>query len=177
MVGAGAELRLQRTDRAAARGGKALAGRRTRSGRVGCGGAFGSVAAPGALPLLGATHLAVRAGGERVLGEYPVFESAFLGGRTSLRGHRYQRFAGDASAFGSVELRVPIDTVRLLLNGELGVFGLADAGRVWLEGDSPGGWHTAAGGGIWFATMGSAVSLTWARGEQNRFYLWLGLPY
>lgn len=141
--------------------------------------AFGTVAAlaRGYLPLLGSTHLAVRLGGAHVLGDAPPFEAAFLGGRTSLRGFRYQRFAGDAAAFGGAELRIPIDTVRIGLNGELGVFGLADAGRVWVDGDSPGGWHSAFGGGAWFSTMGRAVSLTYAHGERGRWYLWAGLPF
>ena len=140
---------------------------------------FGTVSgtARGYLPLLGATHLAVRLGGAHVLGDAPAFESAFLGGRTSLRGYRFQRFAGDAAAFGSAELRIPIDTVKLVLNGELGVYGLADAGRVWVDGDSPGGWHDAFGGGVWFSTMGRAISLTYARGERSRWYLWAGLPF
>lgn len=38
-----------------------------------------------------------------------------------------------------------------MLPCEVGVFGLAAAGRVFVDGDSPGGWHTGVGGGIWFA--------------------------
>lgn len=140
---------------------------------------FGSVSALARtyVPLLGDTHLALRLGGEQVLGDAPAFESAFLGGRTSLRGFRFERFAGDAAAFGGAELRIPIDTVKLVLNGELGVYALADAGRVWLDGDSPGGWHTATGAGVWFSTMNRTISLTYARGERNRWYLWAGLPF
>ena len=181
MLGAGAELELQRTDRPAAprRGFTLRAEANGFPALWDVRGGFGNAALTGAayVPVLGPTHLAVRVGGERVFGDFPAFESAFIGGRRSLRGYRFDRFAGDASAFGSAELRVPLDTVRIVLNGELGVFGLADAGRVWLDGASPGGWHSAAGGGVWFATMNTAVSLSYARGNQHRFYAAFGLPF
>ena len=87
-------------------------------------------------------------------GDVPFHEAAFLGGPGSLRGYPFQRFAGDAAAFGSAELRQPLGQVKLLVRGRLGVFALADAGRVWMDGDSPGDWHTDVGGGLWFETLG-----------------------
>jgi hypothetical protein len=50
--------------------------------------------------------------------------------------------------------------------------GLTDAGRVYLDGDSPGGWHTSAGGGVWFRPLGSGpvLSVTAARGDRTRLY-------
>lgn len=141
--------------------------------------AFGDVAAELAayLPLLGGTHVALRGGGERVWGDFPAFESAFVGGRGTLRGYRWNRFAGDASAYGTAELRVPLGTLELFFKGELGVFGLADAGRVWVDGESAGGWNTGYGGGLWFATLGKAISAAWVQGERGRAYVWLGLPF
>ena len=141
---------------------------------------FGTLAATATayLPLIGQTHLALRAGGGHVIGDaFPVWDAAFIGGRTTLRGFDYQRFAGESAAFGSAELRVPIDTVQVFFNGELGVFGLVDAGRVWHGDDSGDEWHTSEGVGLWFATMGRSISLTYARGERDRWYLWLGLPF
>jgi len=35
--------------------------------------------------------------------------------------------------------------------GDAGVFALADAGRVWVAGESADRWHGAAGGGLWLA--------------------------
>jgi hemolysin activation/secretion protein len=142
-------------------------------------GAFGRAAAEvnGYLPLIGSTHLATRLGGEHAFGDYPVFEAAFIGGRHSLRGFRSDRYAGDLAAYGGVELRIPIDTVEFIVNGELGVFGLADAARVWVDGDSPGGWHTAFGGGIWFSAFDRAFSVAYAKGASGRLYLWQGLPF
>ena len=52
-----------------------------------------------------------------------------------------------------------------------------DAGRVFVDGDSEGDWHTSAGVGLWFETLGTALSATWARGEDHVVYLKLGLPY
>ncbi|HEU0298202.1 MAG TPA: BamA/TamA family outer membrane protein, partial [Longimicrobium sp.] len=121
--------------------------------------------------------LALRAGGGMVRGDFPFQEAAFIGGPESLRGYPAQRFAGDAAAFGSAELRQPLGTVKLLIRGRLGVFALADAGRVWLDGDSPGGWHTDVGGGAWFESMGLVGTLTYARGDVSRWYLGFGMPY
>jgi hypothetical protein len=37
----------------------------------------------------------------------------------------------------------------------MGVMGVAEAGRVYVGGSSPGGWHTRTGEGVWFG-QGSA---------------------
>jgi hypothetical protein len=141
--------------------------------------AYGSAAAElnGYVPLIGAVHLAARAGGIQAFGEVPAFDLAAIGGRRTLRGYSSHRFAGDAAAYGALELRVPLGNVALLLPGSLGVFALADAGRVWENGDSPGGWHSAFGGGLWFSVMERVISAAWASGEKGTLHLWLGLPF
>jgi hypothetical protein len=126
---------------------------------------------------LGWPTLALRAGGQRNWGAFPLHESAFIGGRWSLRGFRWNRFAGDASAFGAVELRVPLVRITLLSRGQLGVIGFADAGQVWLDGDSAGDWHTGAGGGLWFGSLGQQVSVTYAKGDEHRVYFYYGMPF
>jgi hypothetical protein len=147
---------------------------------AGAGGGFGSAAATGAayVPLIGeGLHLAVRAGAEHVLGDYPLFEASFLGGRNSIRGIPADRFAGDGSVSGTVELRMPLDTVTILTRTEVGVLLFVDAGRVWYNGASPGGWHTGYGAGAWLGVLGHAVSVAVARGDAIRAYAWLGLPF
>lgn len=141
-------------------------------------GAFGGVSGEGAtyVPLAAAT-LALRAGGRQNWGPFPVHEAALIGGRSTLRGHDWNRFAGDAMAYGSSELRVPVARVTLLARGDLGMILLADAGRVWRDGQSPGGWHAAGGGGLSFATLGKAVSVVYARGEAGKVYGYFGLPF
>jgi hypothetical protein len=146
-------------------------------------GAFGEAHAeargyvPVPLPL--ETTLALRAGGKRVWGEFPLQEAAFVGGAGTVRGFNYQRFAGDASLFGSAEARVKLARANLLVRGDLGVLGLADAGRVWFDGDSPGGWHTAVGGGVWFSFLDRkhTVTAAYAHGERSMLYFRMGLPF
>lgn len=144
--------------------------------------AFGRLEAVGSaylsLPLPLRPVLALRAGGAEVLGAYPLHEAAVLGGSGSFRGERFSRFAGDASLFGNAELRVPVTPAKLVVRGDLGFSLLADAGRVFVDGSSPGGWHTATGGGLWFATPAASLSLTLVDGgAERRAYLHLGMPF
>jgi hypothetical protein len=180
-VGVRAALELDRTDGASAprRGFRVRAEATTFPVVWDEGGTFGTgVAQVSAyLPLIGATHVAGRLGGVGAFGDYPVYEAAFIGGRHSLRGFRSDRFAGDAALYSGVELRVPLGRVPTIVNGELGVFGLADAARVWHDGESAGGWHTGLGGGLWYGMAGRALSAAYAHGESGRLYLWTGLPF
>ncbi len=107
-----------------------------------------------------APTVALRAGGELQFGDAPFQNAAYLGGRDNLRGWSSERFAGDALAFGSAELRFAIARFRLSLPAELGLVGFADVGRVYFDGDSPGGWHTGQGGGFWLAFLDRSNALT-----------------
>ncbi|MGH7475299.1 MAG: BamA/TamA family outer membrane protein [Longimicrobiales bacterium] len=141
---------------------------------------FGTAAALGSayLPLPGdGTHLALRAGSAFASGTFPMQHAPGIGGRETVRGYRWRRFTGETSAFGSAELRVPVGTLPLFVRWRLGVFGLADAGRVWYESQSQGGWHVGIGGGVWLDALGQAFSLAFARGEQNRVYLQRGVSF
>lgn len=113
--------------------------------------------------------LALRVGGRKLWGQYPYFESAFLGGASTVRLGRINRYAGDASAYGSAELRLSLTRLTLVLPADVGVFGLADVGRVFLEGESSDKWHTAVGGGVSLAYLGQAntISVAIARGEEH----------
>lgn len=126
---------------------------------------------------LGWPTLALRAGGQRSWGTFPLHESAFIGGRWTVRGFRWNRFAGDTSAFGSVELRVPLASLKLFTRGQLGLLGFADTGRVWLDGESDGDWHTGGGGGLWFGNSERQASVAYAYGDEHRIYFYMGLPF
>ena len=147
--------------------------------------AFGEmhVEAVGRLPLrVGPVPLlAVRAGGKRVWGAFPYDEAALLGGQQSLRGYDYQRFAGEASLYGSLELRVPLGRVLAhWVPTRIGIFALGDAGRVWADGAPSSVVHAAGGGGVWmsFFEDRNTVSLAAARGsEGTRWYLRAGLAF
>jgi hypothetical protein len=74
--------------------------------------------------------LALSAGGKRVWGTFPYHEAAFVGGSETVRGYREQRFAGDAAAWGSAELRLFVAHFGFVIPGRIGVLGLTDVGRV-----------------------------------------------
>jgi len=113
--------------------------------------------------------LALRVGGKKLWGQYPFFESAFIGGASTVRLGRTNRYAGDASAYGSAELRLSLTRIELVLPAQLGVFGLVDAGRVFLAGESSDKWHAAAGGGVSIAYLDReyTLSLAVASGEEK----------
>ena len=108
--------------------------------------------------------LALRAGGKKVWGHFPFHESAFLGGTGfagsgissgNLRGFRKNRFAGETALYGNSELRLVLTKIKLLVPGELGLFGTGDAGRVIYDGDPDNAdkWHTSIGGGFWLSFL------------------------
>lgn len=121
------------------------------------------------------TTLALRAGGSAALGDFPLQEAAFVGGLGTLRGYAEQRFAGDRALYGGAELRQRVGPVNLrVVRGRLGVMALADAGRVYVDGRSPGGWHTGAGGGLWFEALGRVATAALVRGDAWRLHLSFG---
>ncbi len=97
--------------------------------------------------------LAARARGEKIFGTFPYYEAAYLGGSRSLRGFLRERFGGDVSALGSAEARLYLFKYTFLFQTSFGILAGADMGRVWVDGNSPGDWHTSATGGIWFAPI------------------------
>ena len=129
-------------------------------------------------PGAGNPTLALRVGGKHVWGTFPYFEAAFIGGSDNVRGLREQRFAGDASVYGSAELRVFVTHFFLLFPADFGVLGLSDVGRVYSEGQTSDEWHTSLGAGIWLATVtrSGAVHLSIAESE-GRTALYVGLGF
>ena len=124
--------------------------------------------------------IALRAGAHGVLGDPPFQYAAFLGGGSSLRGHRSNRFAGDAAVHGSAELRTKLGRANLMLaRGDIGAFALGDVGRVFLSGESSTRWHSALGGGLWFGPLDRSVvvHLLYAYGETHRVAAGLGMPF
>jgi hypothetical protein len=135
--------------------------------------------------------LSLKAGGQHVFGDYPFFESAFLGGRTpfnpleagggsAVRGLPPQRYAGDSTVFGSAEVYLTLTTAFVKIPGRLGLLGFYDVGRVFLDGESSSLWHDGAGGGVFFATPGRrnlvSFSVAWSEG-YTAYYLRAGLAF
>ena len=132
------------------------------------------------MPVPLAPVLALRVGGQKVWGDHPWFESAFLGGADNLRGFDQQRFAGDASAWGNAELRLRLGGIKLIIPGSIGIHGLADVGRVWASGETSDRWHHAVGGGIWFSLDGPVTTLSLSiahSDERTGFYARAGFAF
>lgn len=144
--------------------------------------AFGSLTAQAAtyLTVPHGPTLAARVMGTRVFGTYPFHEAAFIGGATTVRGYPDHRFSGDAALMANVEVRLPLGRFDTLLPTEFGIFGLGDAGRVYLSGETSDVWHGAAGGGIWFAFLSRANTLTIAAArspERTGIYVRAGFGF
>jgi hypothetical protein len=124
--------------------------------------------------------LALRIGGRKLWGAYPYFEAAFIGDPSTVRLGRVNRYAGDATAYGSAELRFSLGELLVVLPATVGIFGLADAGRVFLEGESSDEWHTAFGGGVSLAFLDRAHTLSIAAAsseERTGIYLQAGFGF
>jgi hypothetical protein len=126
------------------------------------------------LPLPQSPSLHLRAGAMRVMGDVPLHELVHLGGSELFRGAPGDRFAGNAMAYGSAELRVPVARPAAFgRSAQVGVLGFADAGRIRHTGIAGTGWMAAVGGGAWVKPDGgtSTFSAGLADGPLGaRFY-------
>ena len=116
----------------------------------------------------------------KLFGAFPFHESAFIGGRGSVRLMDVQRYAGDASFGGTAELRLPLGHLPLILPLDFGIYGFDDAARVYLHGASPGGWHSAPGLGFWIGILNPSMALNIELDKQHgqtRFRLTTGLDF
>ena len=115
--------------------------------------------------------LALRAGGKHVFGDsIPFHEAAYLGGASDVRGYFENRYAGESAAFANAELRFKLFRYNLLVPTDLGLLGIADIGRVWLDGDpsEADDWHAGVGGGLWWAFVGKqTLSLAIVNGDDR----------
>lgn len=139
----------------------------------------GSVATYVTLPIPKRPVIALRGGGKKLFGDFPYFDAAFLGGSSSLRAAHRQQFAGDASVFGNADLRYPISQFPFILPLDVGALVFADAGRVYVDGDSPGGWHSAVGAGFWvgFINPGTNLNVLVSNRSDNRILINLGFAF
>jgi len=137
-----------------------------------------------------APTLALRAGGKKVFGNYPYFEAAYLGGGLggigaiagdeALRGLQRHRYAGDAALYGNADLRIYVSQFHIFLPGSWGLLGFGDLGRVYLNGETSNKWHDGYGGGLWFAWLDRAntLSVSYARSERrNAIYFKAGFAF
>ena len=98
----------------------------------------------------GAAVLATMISGKAILGDnYEFYHGATVGGNTTIRGYRYERFNGKYSFYQSTDLRVGITKFKThFIPIRLGVTAGFDYGRVWLDNDNSTQWHNSYGGSI-----------------------------
>lgn len=124
--------------------------------------------------------LALRGGAEQVAGRAPWHNAVFIGGTSTLRAWDENRFAGDGAFFGSAEVRLRVFNPRIVVPVGVGVFGFLDAGRVYVDEESPGGWHTGKGGGLVFHPIQqeNILRIGFGRSEEaTKVFVAIGLPY
>jgi hypothetical protein len=126
--------------------------------------------------------LAARAGGRQLWGKFPWFEAAFIGGSGSNRGLRTNRFAGESSLYGNLELRLHLFNGIVVVPARFWLFGLADVGRVWVDAEDSNEWHPSFGGGVAMELMGTPMTF-WTGIAKNkdedsaRFYFLSGFGF
>ena len=91
-------------------------------------------------------------GGGKIFNEdYEFFQAMTIGVGNNLHGFRKNRYSGQSSAYGSLELRVKLFELKsYFLPGPVGLTGFYDIGRVWVKGEDSRIWHSAYGGGFYF---------------------------
>ncbi len=104
-------------------------------------------------------QLALRAGGQYSFGDFPFYDAAYVG-NAEVRGLSVDRFAGESSLFGNAELRIRLFNFKLGLPIELGIFGLTDVGRVFVDAENSDVWHRSFGGGLWLEPVGLGTPLS-----------------
>lgn len=96
--------------------------------------------------------LAIRFGAAHNTSGYSFAQANKLGLKSNLRGYRQERFAGDDMAYQNTDLRLRIARFKsYFVNGEFGLIGFNDFGRVWLKGEKSDKWHHAFGAGFWLS--------------------------
>ncbi len=98
----------------------------------------------------GQVVLATKLQGQQNIGDdFLFYQSAQLGGRTGLRGFRFERFSGKSSFSHSSDVRWIWGKRRTgVLPIRPGIFAGVDYGRVWATGDDSRRWHNSYGGGF-----------------------------
>jgi len=119
------------------------------------------------LPGFGASTIALRAYRDGVNEPVPGFLQVLRGRESTLRGFRAGEVAGDSTAAGSIELRVPVTNPLSL--GKLGVRAFVDAAAVYDAGArfADQRFDRGVGGGVWFTATVLRLALDVAHGSNG----------
>jgi hypothetical protein len=123
--------------------------------------------------------LALNARAEKIWGEFPFYDAAYLGGDV-LRGFSYQRFGGDASILGAAELRVALGRYDLIISRLYGFLVGAETGKVFYKKTDASTLHTSINWGLWTSSVvkDMVITLTAASSqERTNFRLGLGFSF
>ena len=122
--------------------------------------------------------LALRFGGGKNWGTYPFYMAQGLGDKTNLRGFRANRFSGDAAFYQNTELRLKLFHLNTyLVNGNVGLLGFHDVGRVWLQGENSNSWHNGYGFGVWMIPYDMLTFTVNLNMSEEETYVNLRLSY
>jgi hypothetical protein len=117
-------------------------------------------------------------GGSKIFNrKFEFFQASNLGG-SNLHGFRANRYRGQSSLYASTELSWKLCELKGYVSpGPVGLTGFYDIGRVWLDGESSKGWHTAFGGGFYFIPYNRflvAASVGFSSGNERVYNITLG---
>ena len=119
--------------------------------------------------------LALRAGARRMWGALSVVRGRVPGRAINPPRLRARPVRRRRLGVGRRGLRLKLARLAVVLPMDVGVYGLADVGRVWLDGEDFDRWHTAYGAGIWLhalrPSLRGTVTLAWG---DNRTVLYIG---
>lgn len=107
--------------------------------------------------------IALRIGGEKNFGTYPIFDACYLGGKENLRSYVLERFAGDASIYMQSDLRLPITKVKIIINGVAGTLAFAETGKVFTD-VADKKWHPSYGTGFYFTALNNTFNIVYNLG-------------
>lgn len=113
--------------------------------------------------------LANRVGAAFNWGTYQFYQANTLGASENLRGYRNYRFSGDIAFYNNTDIRIQLAKLHTpLFNGNFGILGSHDVGRVWLGGEDSQKWHQSYGGGLWVSPADALViSATLNHSEED----------
>lgn len=119
-------------------------------------------------------------GGKIFNDDFEFFQAMNIGVGNNLHGFRKNRYTGQSSAYGSLEMRLKLFEVKsYFLPGPLGLTGFYDIGRVWLRNEHSRIWHSAYGGGFYFIPFNMfmvSASIGFA-GNERLFNISLGTKF
>ncbi|HEX2630475.1 MAG TPA: BamA/TamA family outer membrane protein, partial [Chitinophagaceae bacterium] len=111
----------------------------------------------------------LRTGGAMMNGDAAFYQYNSIGGSQVLRGYPRDRFRGNTTFYSSNELQYLFNVRSGIFNGKMGILGLYDIGRVWLDGEDSDEWHWGYGGGLMLAPFNKvSVSVYYGFSPEGR---------